>query len=95
MRVIGDEVDVVMGRRVVGRLVSADGSEVWHWDGPLASVDGRLSYRAGIRIPAGTAPGSYELQLVVYAAESAGDGRRRVTQISDPVGVGEVRIRPP
>ena len=94
LRVTGDDLEPIGGRRLVARLVGANGVEVWHWDGPLARVDGRLSYRAAMVVPRNAEPGMYALQLVVYEGEDLGSGRRRVTRIADPVEVGQVRVTP-
>jgi len=94
LRVTGDDLEPIGGRRLVARLVAANGVEVWHWDGPLARVDGRLSYRAAMVVPPNAEAGMYALQLVVYEVEDVGGGRRRVTRIADPVEVGQVRVTP-
>lgn len=73
-------------RKLSVRLVGG-GKTIWEQDAPLAADRGQLSMRAGLVIPADANPGTYQLQLVVYEANSQG-----IVRSSDPVAVSEVTI---
>jgi hypothetical protein len=77
---------------VVARLIAPDGTEVWHWDGPLASLNGSLAYRAAVLVPTAAAPGSYVLQVVAYRAQDDGAGHRRIDAVDTPANVATLLV---
>jgi hypothetical protein len=74
----------------VARLVDADGTEVWHWDGALLRTSERTEYRAAVVVPRSAPPGLYRLEGVVYRPSQPQSGQP--AQVGEPVELATVRV---
>ncbi|HZT05591.1 MAG TPA: hypothetical protein VFC51_01045, partial [Chloroflexota bacterium] len=77
------------GDRLFVELDGPDGTDVWHWDGPLEARAGETEYRAAIVVPEGAATGAYTLSAVAYQQGRSG----QVVRIGDSVALTTIDVR--
>jgi hypothetical protein len=79
-------------RKVSVRMVGSDGKAIWQSDRFFSGAE-RLVARSVIEVPPDAAPGTYQLQAVVYETGSVPGGGTQITRTSDPTTVATIEVR--